>query len=853
MNSRTGYALAVFLGLSSATVAGFSAQRKNEGSLDQWASADRTPVGRPIFPLGDQTGVGSFPTNMILSANGKFLIVTNTGYRENMSVLSVATGKVVSQLPEGSAKSASHGANLYFGLAAREDGDGTELLAVSHGSADTIELVQLSPEGKLSPTRAIELPKLENPLKIPLHVAGLAWSNDGSKLLAIANQSHKFNDFHGSVFAYNLAAGTFDPPIQVGSFPLSIASLKDGSVLVTNEGDRAISWLDPAKKTILSLETGEQPSYLSVNHAGTRAYVSNSNSDTVSEIDIPSRKVVKTILMRPGGLRGYPGVTPLGSALSPDDRKLYVAIADLNAVGVVDVASGRVMGYVPVGWYPTSVAVSPDGTHLFVANAKGTKAANPNGKPVSDWGKYDLNIIEGTVSMIPTAEIALKLKALTKIVQQGNHDFQPNHGWIRNPGIQHVVYIIKENRTYDQVLGDLPRANGDKSLTLFGSDVTPNQHALATRFGTFDNFYVCAEVSADGWNWSTSGEANEYTQRNVPYNYSGRGREYDFEGTNNGSSVDLDDRRDVAASPGGYLWDSVLKDGLTVRNYGMFLSFDVSTRPDGSQIEGKGKPDKKALVGATCLDFPRFDMRYPDSDAWVKLGLTPAKAQLLSYGEHNESSRISTWLREFKGYVEHNNLPNLTLIRLPRDHTSGTAANMSSPRAMVADNDYAVGEVVDAMSHSPYWKSCAIFVLEDDAQSGFDHVDCHRSNVLVVSPYLHKDVVDSSFYNTDSVLATIENLLKAKPNNQYLATARLFDLFDPAAGNTSPYDAIMPSKAILGEVNTRESYRAKDSAKLVSAFHEETAADYELNEILWRSIKGKGAALPKTPGTVWHK
>jgi YVTN family beta-propeller protein len=787
---------------------------------------------------------------MTLSKSGKFLIVTNTGYRENLSVLDASTGRIVSQ-KHFFARSDAGASSLYFGIACKDNGDGTETVAVSHGNDDEVTLERLSASGELSPIRSINLPAANNPLDVPWFVAGLAWTAAGDTLEIVANQSHAFNGFHGSVFFYSLNSNRFQDPVAVGSFPLSILALKDGSSVVANEGGRQVTWLNGSGEKVSDLDTGEQPTYMAVNHAGTKVYVSNSNSDTVSEVDLATHAVTKTIMVRPGGLRGYPGVTPLGLALSPDDHRLYVAVADLNAVAVIDPSSGKLLGYVPVGWYPTSVAVSPDGQRLFVANAKGTKSVNPNSKPVQSWGQYDENIIEGGVSMIRTEEISQNLTQMTQAVQRFNRGFAPNKDWINNPGIKHVVYIVKENRTYDQVLGDLPKANGDPSLTLFGAEVTPNQHALATRFGIFDNFYVCAEVSADGWNWSTSGQGNEYTERNVPYNYSGRGRDYDFEGTNNNSPVDLEGRRDVAASSGGYLWDSVLQKGLSVRNYGMFLQFGSKLKgPDGQPISVENAVDKKALVPVTCLDFPKFELRYPDSDAWTKLGLTPTKTQMLHFGSHKDSSRVGTWLREFQGYLTKGDFPNLNLIRLPRDHTSGTAPGQSSPRAMVADNDYAVGEIVDAISHSPFWKSTAIFVVEDDAQAGFDHVDCHRSGVLVVSPYLQRDQVDSGFYNTDSVLATIENLLRCKPGNQYLATAHLFDKFRSDARNVEPYNAIAPSEKILSEVNTRRSYRSGDSEKLVSTTHEESGADMVLNEILWRSIKGERAALPLTPGAM---
>ena len=595
------------------------------------------------------------------------------------------------------------------------------------------------------------------------------------------------------------------------------------------------------------IKTGEGPAYLATDHAGKRLFVSNTLSDTVSFVRLADRRVERTVLLRLPTLRGLPGATPLGMTVSPDDKTLYVAMADLSAVAVVDTGSGAVKGYLSAGWYPTSLAISPDGKHLFVANAKGVQNANPNNRSVHGLGTYIESILEGTVNV-------LNLSATP--------GFQTSRVAIDNMGpaipkplftqIKHVFYIVKENRTYDQVFGDIPEGDGDPSLVMFGKDVTPNQHALARRFALFDNFYVCAEVSADGWNWSTSGQENAYNQRNVPYNYSGRGRAYDQEGTNNGSPVSLQGRRDVAEAAGGYIWDAFLKKGLSVRDYGMFNSDGEDTKgPDGKPIAEDNRPTKPALLNRTCVDYRDFDMAFCDSDAWVKLGLNPFPKQMASYGSQKDPSRFTTWKREFDAYVKNGNLPTLSLIRLPRNHTAGTAQGMSSPRSMVADNDYAVGELVDAISHSPYWSSTAIFIVEDDAQAGTDHVDCHRSPMLAISPFIKQGTVDSSFYNTDSILATIEGVMGVPPHNLYLATARLLKTFSPSPDNQGSYSALMPSESILAEVNTPMSYRAKDSTRLMNRFKEETESDLELNDILWGAIKGKSTPRPNTPGAVW--
>ena len=794
------------------------------------------PTGKTIHPPEPETGVGSFPCNMIKTPDGKFLLVTDSGFRQQVSVLNAETGAILDK-HEFTGRNA-----IYFGLAAKTTANGYQV-AVSRGSQDMISLFDLSPDGKLGSEIEWKLPPAQNSLRLPWHVAGLAWSSDGSKLYAVANQSHKDNQFKGSLFTFDSRGGVLNRA-DVGSFPLDVAAIGTGQVFVANEGENTVSVLDADGKPLKTVRTGDGPSYLAASHNGDRVFVSNSNSDTVSVISMPSLSVSQTILVRPAEIRSLPSATPMGLSLNPNDDTLYVACGDLNATAVIDLGTFKLTGYIPAGWYPTSTQISNDNKTLFVANAKGDMARHPNGKPVGAWGDYGPNIIEGTVS-------AVSSKVSDDQTRQVLEDSQTSrHGAFEQakfPPIKHFIYIVKENRTYDQILGDDPKGNGDSTLTMYGKDVTPNQHALADRFGLFDNFYVCAEVSADGWNWSTSGMANDYTERNTFYNYSGRGRGYDFEGTDNGTAVKLEGKRDVAEAAGGRIWDNFIDHGKTVRNYGMLVT---PGKKDGETDEETNQPK---LVGRTNPDFRQFDTAYPDSDAAEKLGVKPAPRQMLKFGTHGATNRTAVWLRDFKEEERTGDMPNLTLMRVMRDHTAGTANGQSSPRAMVADNDYAVGEIVDAVSHSRFWDSTAIFVVEDDAQDGDDHVDSHRSNMLVVSPYLANGGVYSHFYNTDSILATMEAIAGLKPNNDYVAIAPLFNLFQETPVNVAPFDAILPDKAIIGEVNTRESYRSKDSDRLFSRFDEDSEADMELNEILWRDAKGPKAPLPKTPGVMWGR
>jgi hypothetical protein len=302
--------------------------------------------------------------------------------------------------------------------------------------------------------------------------------------------------------------------------------------------------------------------------------------------------------------------------------------------------------------------------------------------------------------------------------------------------------------------------------------------------------------------------------------------------------VDLHSVQDVARPPSGYIWDQCAKARLPFRNYGFYYSFsdpnEISMETIPKAVDNT--PNKKSLVGNSDLDFRLYDLNYADSDAWV-MHNAPASDQLKSYGKHRSPSRFAEWKREFDAFVKNKNLPRFMMVRLPRNHTRGTAAGAPSPRAMVADNDFAVGQLVEAVSRSPYWKQTAIFILEDDAQNGFDHVDAHRSTAYVISPFVKRSTIDSRFYNTDSMLRTMGLLLGLPPLCQFDAAASPLDVFSRRPENDEPFTAILPAREIIAEVNRRTAYRAGDSARLINRFREESMPDEELNDILWGALK----------------
>jgi len=567
----------------------------------------------------------------------------------------------------------------------------------------------------------------------------------------------------------------------------------------------------------------------------------------------------------------------------------------MNAVGVVDAAAMQLRGYVPVGWYPTAVAVI-DQDHLFVANAKGTSVRNPNNFPDPYDPKresaYILNVIHGNVCTVRIPKPDELAKSTQQVLDDNRlaaltHD---NSNPLADRGlaagkITHVFYIIKENRTYDQVLGDLPQGNGDKSLTLFGRDVTPNHHALAERFVLLDNLYACGEVSGDGWTWSTQGMADAYVQRNVPYHYSNRGRKFDFEGQNNGYITGGFPARDEngkplttmpslkngapaipdIASTGRNLWDTAREAGISLRNYGFLLSFNdrvtgLAGGPDNYPGPPGLQPPGHDLAGISDIDYRRFDLDFADSDApfiyATKTGNSKALFKKSAFGRYKVSSRFTEWNREFQMMLakspDGSAVPALSMIRLPNDHTTGATPGKHTPRSYVADNDYALGEIVQAISRSPIWRSSAIFVIEDDAQSGADHVDAHRTVGFVVSPWIKAKSVDHHFCNTDSMLKTIELILGLGPMSQYDAVADPIMDWDDSPSNAAPYDAIAATPEMIAERNPQVSdlsagdprrQMALESEKM-DFTHADAAPALELDQIVWKTIKGPESAMP---------
>jgi YVTN family beta-propeller protein len=763
-----------------------------------------TPNGWIVDPAGTQVQVGGRPYGLALSPDGGRLLLSNDGQgTQSLMAVDTAAKSVAQTLPYSSPQA------LYLGVVYAPDG---KRAYASAGGNNKVRTYQVAADGSLTETAAIALPAGSYP-------GGLATSADGKRLYVA-------NDLGESLAIVDTATGTVASTTPVGHNPYTVALSKDGTrAYVSNWGGNTVSAANAVTGASLGQVTvGTHPSALAVNPVSGELYVANSDGDSISVVDTASGAVTKTIDLAP-----YPnapvGTSPDALAVAPNGKTLYVANAGDNDVAVVDLDAGTVAGLIPVGWYPTGLAVSKDGSQLYVTNGKGLGAGpNPNGPTPyhgSSEDQYSGSMITGTLSFVDVPANAGQLQKLTEQVIRNDDLCQganvrgtdagtsviPRRVGEPSP-IKHVIYVIKENRTYDQEFGSLGKGNGDPTLDLFGDDSAPNARALQRRFVTLDNLYASSEVSADGWSWSTEATANTYDQKNWPANYSGRGRGYDFEGTNLATAASKDPNN-------SYIWDRLARAGISFRNYGFW---------DTGTIPASVSPLEPELAATTDTQYPGYNLTITDQ------------------------TRIAEWLKEFHGYETAGSLPAVQFVRLPNDHTAGTTPGRPTPKAMVADNDLALGKLVDAVSHSKFWATTAIFVIEDDAQNGPDHVDAHRTIAQVISPYSQTGRVDSTFYSTVSMLRTMELIVGLPPLTQFDAAATpMIDSFANKPDLT-PYSAITPSQS-LTETNGANAVMAAASARM-SFGNADQAPEGQLNEAIWKSVKGANSPMPKPKHTL---
>ena len=784
------------------------------------------PNGWKIQPAGRHILVGDLPLAMIESPDGKSLIITNNGYaKPTLAVVDLTRGYIASKTTLDHA---------WLGLAWHPDG--RRVFSSGAGQTTVNEFYvasnRLTAGGVYALGRDTQrpMPGINRPEPVEQSfVGGIAIDPSGRYLYAV----HVLGE---ALTMVDLKSGLVRRTVDVGAEPYTCVVSPDGkTVYVSVWGGAKVLAFDAATLDKRGeVVVGEHPNAMVFSKDAKRLFVACANTNAVWVVDTAAlaAKEQISIALFPNI---PPGSTPNALGLSPDGNRLVVANADNNTVAVVDVSNAdrsAVSGFIPTGWYPTAAQFSRDGSRIYVLSGKGlTSAPNPRGAqpgiPGSGDGQYSGAMLQGSLSIIQAPDDAA-LKAMTAAVYglmplSAASILAPVSAPVASPipakvggvsPIKHVFYIIRENRTYDQVLGDLDRGNGDPTLCLFGEETTPNAHALAREFVTFDNFYVDAEVSYDGHAYSTGAYATDFVEKIWPTNYGSRGGRYLSEGGGKMRNA----YGNVTAPMNGYIWDSCIRAGVSVRSYGEFVSRGAEPEEDRDTGKGEVVATVPGLKGRVHPKFPPYDLFIPDG------------------------KRVDIWLEEFRQFEQNGQLPRLNIIRLGGDHTAGTRAGYPTPRAMVAENDDAMGRVVEAISQSRFWKESAIFVLEDDAQNGPDHVDAHRSPAFAISPFIRRGSVDSTLYTTAGMLRTMELILGLPPMSQLDAAATpMYNAFQ-ATPVLVPYKA-RPSRMDLTEKNAVNAWGAAASARMYLA-EADLAPERELNEIVWKSVRGPASVMP---------
>ena len=760
------------------------------------------PNGWKLTPVGKMLPVGDLPLNIAVSHSGKMLAVTNNG-QSDQTIQLIDSGKFEIMDSVVIAKG-------WFGLTFSKD---EKSLYVSGGNDNWIMKYQIK-NGKLVPEDNLILGK---PWPNPISVAGIAVDDRKQMLYAVTKENN-------SLYLFDLKEKKVKKQIPLEGEAYSCLLSADCKTLyISCWGCNKVVLFDTKEQRMIrSVSVGDHPNDLCLSKNGKYLYVSNANDNSVSVISTGKNREIEVL-----NTALYPnapsGSTTNSLALSEDQKTLFIANADNNCLAVFDVTSpgkSTSKGFIPTGWYPTSVRVVKN--TIFVTNGKGlTSKPNPFGpSPLSKKNgvvyqkgtkksikiQYIGGLFTGTLASIPVPNDKL-LKAYSQAVynntpyrkekelvtsgEPGNPI--PQHSGDKSP-IKHVFYIIKENRSYDQVLGDIPQGNGDSTLVLFGRKITPNLHALARQFILLDNFYVDGEVSADGHNWTMGAYATDYLEKNWPTSYGGRGGGYDAEG-----------KRPIANNKQGFLWDFCNRSGRSFRTYGEFMS-DSDT------------PNIPVLKDHYCHNYSSFNLGIRDT------------------------FRFSMWKHDFDSLLVAGNVPNLSTIRFGNDHTAGLKFGSPTPFASVADNDLAVGLFVDYLSHSPIWKESVVIIVEDDAQNGPDHVDAHRSPAYIAGGFVKQGFVDHTMYSTSSMLRTMELILGLPPMSQYDASAEpLWRCFDKSA--IHPPFRSLPS---LIDLNLK-NIAVNKLSNLSSNFDfdkEDRIPDDQFNVVLWGAVHGVNSTCP---------
>ncbi len=772
------------------------------------------PNGWTITPVGKQVTLSDLLLNIIPLADGMHALVATSGYNKHeLSLIDLATQTIIDRKVVRQS---------WFGLALAPEQDYIWWSGGGNGGLHTFDLKG----GKLFRTSGSELDtsKKENLDKLRAQrkfKSGLAFDAKRQMLYSL--------DINAGTIAAVRLDNTIrqEAPLPPGSRPYDVVlGLFGLHLYVSDWAGRTVLVVNPTDfRVVNKIPVGEHPNQIAVHPKDDRLFVACASSNCVSVIDTKRGIVTETIYtaLFP---RAPEGSTPDAVAVAPDGKTLYVANADNNCVAVIDIAKpneSQVKGFIPTGWYPTAVAVTPDSKTLLVGVGKGNQTkANPfdkTAKPKKDGRlpyPYIGTTLSGALSIVPvpnekelidyTATVYRNCPYSDKLLTDAPSPHKtaiPTRVGDPSP-IKHIIYIIRENRTYDQVFGAVKEGNGDPSLVMFGEQVTPNAHKLARDFVLLDNLYCNGQVSRDGHPWSTMAYHTDYIARDWHLTYSRR------------VGVNDDDEGNLSKGPSGYLWDACARNGLSYRSYGEYGK--RVSQPDGT---GRMEARVPGLVGHICPDYgvPRFKGH-----------------------KVRDTDNVDTFVKEYRAFEQAGTMPRFIVMSLGEDHTTGTTLGTFTPEACVASNDLALGRLVEAVSHSKYWPQTAIFVIEDDAQNGPDHVDAHRTVGLAISPYIKRRTVDSTQYSTVSMIRTMELILGLPPLSQYDAAARpMFASFTDKADLT-PYKH-ESARVDLNAINPKTAYGAERSAKMDFSEYDRID-DFELNEILWGAIKGPEAPIP---------
>jgi DNA-binding beta-propeller fold protein YncE len=756
------------------------------------------PNGWSLTPVGNSLSLQDLPLNLVVSPSKTLLAVTNNGQStQSITLIDAQSEQVLDDVTI---------AKAYLGLAFSPD---EKYLYASGGNDNKILIYKIINKKLILDGEIV----LDDPWPVKVSPAGLCVTDKYIYVVAKENNS---------LYKLNIESKSIETRIDLPAEPYTCMLSPDKSTLYVSIWGGARIWVlnsqDLSFKS--AIETDKNPNDMVLTKDGKHLFISHGNDNTVSLINTESLTRIEIL-----SCSLYPdaplGSTPNGVALSDDENTLYIANADNNCLAVFDVeikGKSRPLGFIPTGWYPT--AVKTIGNKIYLTNGKGfSSSPNPDGpNPISSrdpqykgpnpqvvrGSQYIGGLFKGTLSMFDAPNERL-LAEYSKLVYENTpytkeKELNPE-GEKGNPipmkvgedsPINYVFYIIKENRTYDQILGDIKKGNGDSTLCLFPEKVTPNLHALANEFVLLDNFYVDAEVSADGHNWSTAAYANDYVEKSWVTSYGGRGGTYDYEGS-----------RKIAHPKNGFLWDFAVKAGLSVRSYGIFT----------------GTPEfLPNLQNNICTKYPDYDLSIKDS------------------------LRFEIWKTDFDSMLAIEKVPRLNLVRMGNDHTAGARIGMPTTSAMVADNDLAVGMFVEHLSKSSIWAQSVVFILEDDAQNGSDHVDAHRSTAYVAGGFVKRNYVDHTPYSTSGMLRTIELILGLPPMSQYDAAAT--PMFRCFSQNVDNKGFVKRNNQIdLNEMNVEVNKNAAISAKMDFS-KPDLIDDLELNRIVWQSVKGLNSEMP---------